>query len=143
MSAGTDLVTFHIEATDEPQGLIEEIHAAGAAAGVALNPSTPLEAVEPLLAAAEVVLVMSVEPGFGGQKFEQVALDKLRLLSGEIGSHVVLEVDGGVNTTTIADCAAAGARLFVAGSAIFKTPDYAQSIASLTRLAENSARMHQ
>jgi ribulose-phosphate 3-epimerase len=141
VEAGADTITFHVEAAQDPQVVIDDIHAAGAAAGLALNPATPLASVLPFLATAELLLVMSVHPGFGGQGFETVALDKLRQLSSAPGgADVVLEVDGGVNTTTIGGCAEAGAQLFVVGSAIFRSPDYAQSIASLTRSAQTSAR---
>ncbi len=142
VSAGADTITFHVEAAGDPLAVIDDVHEAGAAAGVALNPATPLSAVQPCLATADLILVMSVDPGFGGQEFEPVALEKLQQLSSTPGgARAVLEVDGGVNPTTIGGCAEAGARLFVVGSAIFKTPDYAQSIASLTRSVQDPARM--
>ena len=81
VEAGADTITFHVEAAQDPQVVIDDIHAAGAAAGLALNPATPLASVLPFLATAELLLVMSVHPGFGGQGFETVALDKLRQLS--------------------------------------------------------------
>src|SRR5581483_9853006 len=96
--------------------------------------------IESCLGECDLILVMSVMPGFGGQKFEPVALEKLAQLRQRLGTDVVLEVDGGVNPTTIGKCAEAGADLFVAGSAVFKTPDYAQSIGTLERLAESSRR---
>ncbi len=118
--------------------MLEQIRSLGASTGLALNPGTPLEAIEPSLDLCDTVLVMSVEPGFGGQAFEPVALEKLRTLRRKLGPEVRLEVDGGVNTKTIGDCAAAGADWFVVGSAIFKTPDYAHSVAELTRLAQSA-----
>lgn len=135
--AGADAVTFHVEAVDDPRIVCEQIHSLGAAAGLSFNPDTPLAAVLPYLDACDLVLVMSVAPGFGGQHFQESALDKLRELSHETGARVLLEVDGGVNDGTIAACAAAGAQLFVVGSAIFKQPDYTKAVATLTRLATN------
>lgn len=133
IDAGADLVTIHAEATDALRPLLERIRGKGAAAGVAINPPTPLEAIQPCLDACDLVLVMSVMPGYGGQAFDPAALDKLRQLSGLVGSDVLLQVDGGVNEKTIGSCAQAGAQLFVVGSAIFGQSDYA---ASLTRLGE-------
>ena len=135
IQAGADLVTIHIEAAPQPAPLLERIRSQGAAAGIALNPHTPLETIEPALAHCDLVLVMSVEPGFGGQAFESVALEKLAKLRERSASDVLLEVDGGVNETTITSCAQAGARLFVTGSAIFKQANYAESIQRLNRLA--------
>lgn len=138
VQAGADSVTIHIEAAPQPASLLDRIRSLGASAGIALNPHTPLEAIEPALAHCDLVLVMSVEPGFGGQAFESVALEKLTKLRQRLPADVLLEVDGGVNETTIASCAQAGARLFVTGSAIFKQANYAESIQRLNRLAQNS-----
>jgi len=137
VSAGADAITFHVEAVDDPRIVCAQIHSLGAAAGLAFNPDTPLAAVLPYLDACDLVLTMSVAPGFGGQHFQPSALDKLRELSNEVGTRVLLEVDGGVNDGTICRCAAAGAQLFVVGSAIFKQPDYTQAVATLARLAKN------
>jgi ribulose-phosphate 3-epimerase len=134
IQAGADSITVHIEAVPQPGPLLEHIRALGAAAGIALNPRTPLETIEPALEACDLVLVMSVEPGFGGQAFEPVALEKLKKLRERLPLNVLLEVDGGVNETTIQRCAEAGAQLFVTGSAIFKQADYAASIERLTGL---------
>ena len=140
VSAGADAVTFHVEAVPEPRGLLEKLRSLGVIAGLAYNPATPLSAIQPVLDVCDLVLTMSVAPGFGGQAFERVALDKLRQLSTEAGSQVLLEVDGGVNTTTIADCSRAGARLLIVGSAIFGHPNYSETIATLTRLAQSPLR---
>ncbi|MEE2640135.1 MAG: ribulose-phosphate 3-epimerase [Planctomycetota bacterium] len=132
--AGADLVTFHVEATDDPQRCVEEIRQAGASVGVALNPGTPLEAIEPLTRQCDLVLVMSVHAGFGGQSFIENSLQRLeqaRQLEGDF----LLEVDGGINGSTIQQCAAAGAELFVVGSAIFGQEDYAAAIAEMAELA--------
>jgi ribulose-phosphate 3-epimerase len=135
VEAGADSLTVHIEAVPQPGPLLERIASAGAGAGIALNPHTPLETLEPALDACDLVLVMSVEPGFGGQAFEPVALEKLKRLRERLPSDVLLEVDGGVNDATITACAEAGAAFFVTGSAIFKQADYAESIQRLGRLA--------
>lgn len=135
VEAGADSLTIHLEAVREPRPVLERIRSLGAAAGLALNPATPLATIEPSLDACDLVLVMSVMPGFGGQAFELVALDKLRQLRSQVGEHVLLEIDGGVNNKTIGGCAAAGADLFVVGSAIFQTPDYKASVEGLTQRA--------
>lgn len=133
--AGSDLITFHIEAAPDPQPLIDEIHSLGRKAGLALNPATPLGTVDAYLGDIDLVLVMSVPAGFGGQKFHDVALDKLQALRGRVRPEVILEVDGGVNASTIAKCAQAGARWFVVGSAIFGQPSYGDAVRNLTHLA--------
>jgi len=142
VSAGADAVTFHIEALAHPRPLLERLRSLGAAAGLAINPSTPVSAIREYLDACDLVLTMSVSPGFGGQAFQSVALEKLRQLTVLAGPEVLLEVDGGVNADTIGLCAQAGAQLHVVGSAIFKHPNYSQSVAMLTRLAQTSSRTH-
>src|SRR5262249_23197678 len=138
VKAGADMVTFHLEAVENPRPLLEQIRSWGAVAGLAYNPSTPLSAVTPYLAACDLVLTSSVSPGFGGQAFEDVALDKIRELRKIAGPRVLLEVDGGVNEHTIGKCAEAGTDLFVVGSAIFGQKDYRQSVANLTHLAQTA-----
>ena len=133
--AGANLVTIHVEATGNPRALLGRIRQAGSLAGLAFNPETPISRIEDCLDHCDVVLVMSVHPGFGGQKFELVALDKLKQLRARVSPQVLLEVDGGVNSTTIAQCAQAGAQIFVAGSAIFGHDDYTARVAELTALA--------
>ncbi len=135
-TAGANAVTFHFEAVDNPRPLLDKLRSLDAEAGLAINPETPVEAIRPYLDVLDVVLVMSVSPGFGGQAFETVALDKLRQLRESVDSHVILEVDGGVNVKTIASCAEAGAHSFIVGSGIFKQPDYAAAMATLTGLAQ-------
>jgi ribulose-phosphate 3-epimerase len=136
VAAGASILTIHIEAAADPRPVLEQIRKAGAAASLALNPSTPLAAIEQALPLCDMVLVMSVMPGFGAQAFEPVALDKLRTLKAQVGDRLLLEVDGGVNAETIADCTAAGADMLVVGSAIFRRTDqsYAASMAELTEL---------
>jgi ribulose-phosphate 3-epimerase len=133
--AGANAMTIHVEAVEEPGPLLEEIRSLGALAGLALNPPTPLSAIEPSLPLCDLVLVMSVMPGFGGQAFDAAALDKLRALSRRADCDVLLEVDGGINSSTAADCAEAGAELLVAGSAIFRSRDYRAAVAELRELA--------
>ncbi len=136
--AGADSLTIHIEAVPDPAQILQQIRSLGAAAGLAVNPGTPVEAVEPFLSCCDVLLVMSVQPGFGGQTFDAVAVDKLRHLSGLIGPEQLLEVDGGIAPETIGLCAAAGAHLFVVGSAIFGSLDYLASVTRLEELARSA-----
>lgn len=139
LDAGCDLLTFHIEAVSNPTGLLARIRERGALAGLALNPKTPVEALLPFVAGCDAVLVMSVEPGFGGQKFMPEALDKLRRLAPVVGKERLLSVDGGIDLETITATAAAGATEFVCGSSIFDTPDYRQAIDDLHLAAGNAA----
>lgn len=133
--AGADIITIHAEAMDDPRPLLRKIHALGAGAGLAINPPTPVETIQPVLDLCDLVLVMSVMPGFGGQTFDRVALEKLRQLKSLVGERVLLEVDGGVNAETIAECSQAGAQLMVAGTAIFYQTNYLETVATLTQLA--------
>jgi ribulose-phosphate 3-epimerase len=140
--AGADSMTIHVEAVADPRPLLDRIRSLGAMAGLALNPPTPLSAIESSLAHCDLVLVMSVMPGFGGQKFEPEALDKLRELSSRPHRGFLLEVDGGVALDTVGPCAEAGAELFVAGTAIFKTDDYAGTIQRLRSQALATTAAH-
>ncbi len=135
ISAGANLLSFHAEVVEDAGALLEEIRTAGVGAGLAINPPTPVEAIETALPACDFVLVMSVMPGFGGQSFDQVALEKLRDIRSKTGDQFLLEVDGGVNESTIAACVEAGADLLVVGSAITSQSDYQASVEKLTRLA--------
>jgi ribulose-phosphate 3-epimerase len=134
--AGADLITIHIEAVPDPGPMLEEIRSLGAGAGITLNPPTPVSMLEEYLGLCDLVLVMSVMPGFGGQEFDPIAEDKLRRVR-ELAPEVLLSVDGGINPDTIGRCAAAGADLFVAGSALFSQEDYARCIVELTDLARS------
>ncbi len=133
--AGADLLTVHIETLSDPRPLLREMRAMGVGVGISLNPPTPLSALEGCLDLCDHVLVMSVMPGFGGQSFEPIALDKLRQLQTMVGPDVLLQVDGGVNLETVAQCAEAGADLFVVGSALFSQEDYGQFLQEMTGLA--------
>jgi ribulose-phosphate 3-epimerase len=133
--AGADVMTIHIEAVPDPRALLGEIRALGAGAGISLNPPTPLEKLSGCLDLCDLVLVMSVMPGFGGQAFEPVALEKLRRLRTLVGSNTLLEIDGGVNLETAGACAEAGADLLVTGSALFSHDNYGRFIDEMTGLA--------
>lgn len=126
VEAGADLVTFHYEATADPAACAEEIRRAGAKVGISIKPATPVEVLRGLLPAVDLVLVMSVEPGFGGQSFIPGSLDKvreLRRLCDELGVQPVVEIDGGISTANAAEVFAAGVDAVVAGSAVFKAAD--------------------
>jgi ribulose-phosphate 3-epimerase len=141
--AGADLISFHPEASDHVDRTIGLIREAGCKVGLVLNPATPIMHLDHVLEQLDLVLLMSVNPGFGGQRFIPYTLDKLRAVRDRIeesGRDIWLEVDGGVKVDNIGDIAKAGADTFVAGSAIFSTPDYSATIASmraeLTKVAE-------
>ena len=122
VEAGCGSVTFHVEATKAPVRLAREIRAKGARASMALKPATPIEPYEDMLAELDMVLLMTVEPGFGGQKFLDLVLPKIRRARSMMDKHGVetwLQVDGGVSLETIERCAEAGADVFVAGSAVY------------------------
>ena len=140
LKAGCEAITVHIEAVPQPTSLLRRIRDAGRVAGLALNPQTPLSAVEPFLAEIDLLLVMSVQAGFGGQSFIPASIAKLRDARKMIGSETILSVDGGIGTKTIAGCAAAGTDLFVAGSAIFDQSDYQVAVEELSRLAGPSGQ---
>lgn len=129
--AGCDAITFHIEAVPNPGALAAEIRAAGLLAGLALNPLTPLSAIEPFLDAVDSVLVMSVTPGFGGQPFNPSVLPKVRHLR-ELCPGLRIAIDGGINPSTAAEAVQAGASQLVAGSAVFRSVgNYAAALAEL------------
>lgn len=132
--AGASFITFHPEATGHVDRSLQLIRAAGCKSGLVFNPSTSLEVLKYVMDKVDIVLLMSVNPGFGGQKFIPATLDKLaeaRKMIDESGFDISLEIDGGVGPANIAEVAAAGADNFVAGSAIFNTEDYAATIATM------------
>ena len=141
--AGAYNVTFHAEATDNPIGVARDIRAAGAKAGLSVKPGTPLEPYLEILKEFDTLLVMSVEPGFGGQKFIPEVLSKVstvrRLVdSGEL--TIVVEIDGGINADTIEQAAEAGVDCFVAGSAVYSAADPAAAVKSLRQQAASASR---
>src|SRR5262245_58586684 len=139
VDAGCDLLTFHIEAVPEPADLLRRIRRSGRGAGLALNPGTPIEAILPYLDDCDSILVMSVEPGFGGQKFIPGVLEKVRRLAPLVGKNRLLSIDGGLGPTTVAPAATAGASQFVVGSAIFDTSDYREAMENLLLQASGAA----
>ena len=129
--AGADIITFHPEGSDHVDRTLQLIKDHGCKAGLVLNPATPLHCLDFVMDKLDVILLMSVNPGFGGQSFIPTTLDKLRLVKERIiqsGRDIRLEVDGGVKANNIAEIAAAGADMFVAGSAIFSQADYKVAI---------------
>mgnify|MGYP002779742577 CR=1 FL=1 len=134
IAAGTDVITFHIEAVPQPAELLQHIQSQGVAAGLVLNPSTSLERVLPFIEACDLLLVMSVEAGFGGQKFNADMLERVRQVRSKFGGEFLIEMDGGIGENTIASCVEAGADLLVVGSAIFGKSHYGDAIARLTQL---------
>lgn len=133
VDAGSDSITIHVESTDQVGETLQQIRDHGVAAGIALNPETPLSEIEPYLDLCDLALVMTVKPGFGGQAFNPAGLEKLASLRKQ-KPDLFLQVDGGVNASTIADCVKAGADLLVVGSAIFKKEDYKAALDELYSL---------
>lgn len=140
--AGAGSVTFHIEAARAPVRLARELRAKGARASAALKPATPIEAVEGMLGELDMLLVMTVEPGFGGQKFLDLCVPKIRRareLISAAGLELWLQVDGGVSLETIERCAEAGADVFVAGSAVFSAEEPDAMVRALAERAAGAA----
>jgi ribulose-phosphate 3-epimerase len=143
VEAGAASVTFHVEAAHAPVRLARELRSLGARAGMALKPATAIDPYEDLLGELDMVLVMTVEPGFSGQPFLDVCLPKIRRsreLLDKHGLKLWLQVDGGVSPETIERCARAGADVFVAGSAVFEASDPGAMVASLRAQARSAAR---
>ena len=141
VEAGAGSVTFHVEAATAPVRLARELRAKGARAGMALRPATPVEPYEELLPELDMLLVMTVEPGFGGQAFLDLCLPKIRTARALLDRHGLelwLQVDGGVSLETIERCAEAGADTFVAGSAVFGADDPAAMVDTLRTRAESA-----
>ncbi|MFJ1795428.1 ribulose-phosphate 3-epimerase [Kitasatospora griseola] len=141
VEAGAGSVTFHVEAAAAPVRLAREIRAKGARASMALRPATPIEPYEDLLPELDMLLIMTVEPGFGGQAFLDIMLPKIRRTRQLIDKHGLdlwLQVDGGVAPATIEACAEAGADVFVAGSAVYGAADPAEAIRALRAQAETA-----
>ncbi|MGI6449893.1 MAG: ribulose-phosphate 3-epimerase [Desulfitobacteriia bacterium] len=136
--AGADNLTVHIEATRHAHRLVQQIKSLGVGVGVALNPATPLEELTYLLQELDLVLLMTVNPGFGGQKFIPAVLPKIVALSGilkEVNPQCRIEVDGGMNLDTVRLASKAGAEILVAGAAVFTAPDPAKAMVSLLEAA--------
>ena len=137
-AAGADIITVHQEAVPHLHRTVQLIHSLGKRAGVSLNPATPVDTLELILAEVDMVLLMTVNPGFGGQSFIPFTLDKIARMRSMIersGRDIELEVDGGVKAANIAEIARAGADVFVAGSALFNGGDYSRNLAELREAA--------
>lgn len=133
-AAGSDIITVHQEAVPHLHRTVQLIHSLGKKAGVSINPATPASTLEVIIDEVDLILVMSVNPGFGGQSFIPSMLPKIKQLREMVersGRSIEIEVDGGVKSDNIGEIAAAGADVFVAGSAVFNTPDYTEAISAL------------
>jgi ribulose-phosphate 3-epimerase len=141
IEAGADQVLVHLEATKHLDGTLRSIQSEGIPAGVVLNPSTPVAMLDDVLGLVDYVLIMSVNPGFGGQQFIPYALDKIRALDRrrkELGLKFAIEIDGGVNLENLADVVRAGCDWVVSGASIFKSPDPAATVAKMREIAHSA-----
>lgn len=139
--AGADIITFHVECDSPIEETIDKIHSRGLKAGLVIKPKTPAESVFPYLGKLDLVLIMTVEPGFGGQSFMADMLPKVGAVKAEakkLGMELPVEVDGGIGEATIAQAATAGVDICVAGTAVFKAENAAEAISSLKALAEEA-----
>ena len=140
VEAGAGNITFHIEAIDQPRELVKQIRDLGVQVGVSLNPGTPAEALDEVIADVDMVLVMTVWPGFGGQSFMHECLPKIEQIAARLGDNQSLEVDGGIDSQTAALVSAAGADTLVAGSAIFGAEHPPAAMAAIRQSATEAAR---
>ena len=141
VKAGANRITFHLESDDEPMAVIEKIRSLGASPAIAIKPKTPAEAVFEYIPYVDMVLVMTVEPGFGGQSFMADMMPKvsaIRSYADRIGAEISVQVDGGIDVNTVGKAAKAGADNFVAGSALFRQSDYNKAVAELRLAAEKA-----
>jgi ribulose-phosphate 3-epimerase len=138
IKAGSNHITFHIETVDEPCKFVDYLHGLGVTAGVTLNPETPVESIEEVAPLCDMVLVMTVHPGFGGQSFMDSAAQKCIRVREMVGDKVRIEVDGGINSETAGIAAGYGADTFVAGHAVFSKPDRAAAIREILEACESS-----
>ena len=139
VKGGADRITFHLESDDEPMAVIEKIRSFGVSPAIAIKPKTPAEDVFKYISYVDMVLVMTVEPGFGGQSFMEDMMPKvaaIRKFADENGYKIDIQVDGGIDKNTIGKAVAAGANIFVAGSALFRQTDYNKAVAELRAAAE-------
>ena len=123
VESGADIITFHVEATKDPDKVIDMIHEKGLKAGISVKPKTPLEAIEPYLGKIDMLLIMSVEPGFGGQAYIEGSTEKIRAAREMVKAHGLntdIQVDGGINLRNLPEVLEAGANIIVAGSSVFK-----------------------
>ena len=136
IQAGVDHITFHIEAEKEPEKLIEKLHKQGISAGICLNPETDVDAIESIAFLCDMVLVMTVHPGFGGQKFIADAAKKISRIREIVGHDIRIEVDGGIDSQTTPIVVSYGADTLVAGNSIFSKPDRTAAIEAIAKSAE-------
>ena len=136
VEAGADHITFHIEVVDEPEKLVDKLHGLGVSAGVCLNPQTPVEAVEAIAPLCDMVLVMTVQPGFGGQEFMPEAAKKIAQIRELVGPETRVEVDGGIGPETAGIVVSYGADTLVAGNAIFSKTDRTAAIKAIAEAAK-------
>ena len=136
--AGADSVTFHVESDSDPNAVIDLLRGRGLGVGVTLRPGTPAAAVRPFLTLVDMVLVMTVEPGYGGQRFMEDQLPKIRQIRSWLDTDKRLQVDGGINAETIVACADAGADVFVTGNTVFRSGDIAGTVAALKAAARRT-----
>lgn len=132
--AGSDIITFHVEATGEPLMVIDRIRQCGARAGISIKPATPVGMIKELVPFVDMVLIMTVEPGFGGQGFIHETLKKVSMvkaMADKLDRHLYIEVDGGINDKTAKECRNAGADVFVSGTYLFGAKDIAQAIGKI------------
>ena len=134
--AGSDHITFHIETVDNPEKFIDELHGLGVTCGVTLNPETPVESIEKVAAMCDMVLVMTVHPGFGGQSYIEDAAKKCVRIRELVGPDIRIEVDGGIDRETVANAVGYGADTLVAGNAVFGKPDRAKAINDILMAAQ-------
>ena len=139
LKAGCDWITFHLEAVRDPRPLLQKIRQAGRGAGLAISPATPVSALSAYYEDCDLILVMSVKPGFGGQEFMPAAVGKVREIRRAAGPQMLISIDGGIGLSTIAAPAHAGANVFVAGSAIFDHQDYRAAANSLIAAAGDNS----
>jgi len=135
--AGADMITVHIEVLEDPRPLLDEIRSLGAAAGLAHNPPTPFEKIAPFINDCELILTMSVMPGFGGQSFNPSVLEKVRAIRATASPEMLLSIDGGINLQTISEAARSGCNVFVAGTAVFGAKNYTEQMIQLRKNATN------
>ena len=143
VKAGADLITFHYESCEDRMAVINKIREAGKKVAISLKPATPADVLKPFLPYLDMVLIMTVEPGFGGQKFMTDMMPKVsevRAMITEGGYDIDVQVDGGINAETTKVAAAAGANVLVAGSSIFGAPDAAKAVSDIRSAAENAYR---
>ena len=135
---GADNITFHAECSSDMRATAKQIRQLGVSVGVSINPETPAEVIYEVLEDVDLVLIMSVHPGFGGQKFMPEVLEKVRDLRGRMRADQWLQIDGGIDPQTIGEAAGAGANCFVAGVAIFRADDPAKTISDMKEIAQRS-----